>query len=305
VKPRPAGADNFLKWRRTIDEHLELRRMTWDEYAMFSWLCTKAGARTGTLRTSWPTLAQQTGLSSAHVEVLCRGLKRKCYIWYPKHRGQRRKLVEVAIHKFPLPGDRYTDLRARFEEVPLELSLEVPSELPLEVTPKTGGNPPTSPSGRTRKRSRKEEALRVRSADPGSPPERIAETEASRRAAARGAANDPETTPALTLAEAIRQVPAVLRETLELYGFKTSRQRVDAGDLDDLRRLGEAHTPAVIQKALTEAVSRFVRRGDDPAAVTWAYVRASLQHFNTRTRPRTSARPAPVRRYPPGVTQLE
>ena len=33
MRPRPAGADNFLKWRRTIDEHLELRRMTWDEYA--------------------------------------------------------------------------------------------------------------------------------------------------------------------------------------------------------------------------------------------------------------------------------
>lgn len=40
MRPRPAGADNFLKWRRSIDEHLELRRMTWDEYAMFNWLCT-------------------------------------------------------------------------------------------------------------------------------------------------------------------------------------------------------------------------------------------------------------------------
>ena len=29
---RPAGADNFLKWRRSIDEHLELGRLTWDEY---------------------------------------------------------------------------------------------------------------------------------------------------------------------------------------------------------------------------------------------------------------------------------
>ena len=161
------------------------------------------------------------------------------------------------------------------------------------------------PSGRTRKRNRREETLRVRSTDPASPPERITETEASGPAAARGAASDPETPLALTLAEAIRQVPAVLRETLELYGFKTGRARVNPGDLDDLRHLGEAHTPAVIQKALTEAVTRFVRRGDDPGTVTWAYVRASLQHFNTRTRPRTSARPASVRRYPPGVTRLE
>ena len=175
---RPAGADNYVKWRRAIDEHLELRRLTWDEYAMFSWLCTKANARTGTLRTSWPTLAGQTGLSPAHVEVLCRGLKCKCYIWYPKHRGQRGRLVEVAIHKFPLPGDGYTDLRARFEEVRLELPLDVPSKLPLEVTPETGGNPPTSPSGRKRKRSRREETLRVRAADPDSRPEETTVAEA-------------------------------------------------------------------------------------------------------------------------------
>ena len=44
---RPAGADNFVKWRRTIDEHLELGRLTWDEYGMFSWLCTKADQRPG------------------------------------------------------------------------------------------------------------------------------------------------------------------------------------------------------------------------------------------------------------------
>ena len=114
---RPAGANNYLKWRRTIDEHLELGRLTWHEYGMFNWLCTKASPRTGTLRTNWPMLARETSLSPAHVELLCRGLKRKGYIWYPKHRGQRR-LVEVAIDKFPLLGDTYTDLRAKFAGAP-------------------------------------------------------------------------------------------------------------------------------------------------------------------------------------------
>ena len=70
MKPRPAGADNFLRWRRSIDEHLELRRMTWDEFGMFTWLCTKANARTGAVRTSWPTLGEQdrksTRLNSSH-----------------------------------------------------------------------------------------------------------------------------------------------------------------------------------------------------------------------------------------------
>ena len=36
MKKRPTGADNFLKLRRSIDEHLELRRITWDEFGMFS-----------------------------------------------------------------------------------------------------------------------------------------------------------------------------------------------------------------------------------------------------------------------------
>jgi hypothetical protein len=73
----PAGANNYLKWRRTIDEHLELRRISWNEYGMFSWLCTKADPHVGTLRTSWPTLAAQTRLSASFVERLCRGLRSK------------------------------------------------------------------------------------------------------------------------------------------------------------------------------------------------------------------------------------
>lgn len=56
--PRPAGVDNYLRWRRTIDEHLELRRITWHEYAMFIWLFTKADPRPGLVRTSWPILAE-------------------------------------------------------------------------------------------------------------------------------------------------------------------------------------------------------------------------------------------------------
>ena len=61
---------------------------------------------------------------------------------------------------------------------------------------------------------------------------------------------------------------------------------------------------AELWKAVTEAVARFVRRGEDPTAVTWAYVWASLQHFRTRTRPGAPTPPAPQRRYPPGVTRL-
>ena len=175
MRPRPAGADNFLKWRRSIDEHLELRRITWDEYAMFNWLCTKASPRTGALRTSWPTLAEQTGLTPNHVEKLCRALKRKRYVWYPAHRGTRGRLVDVAIHKYPLVQGTYTDLSARFAAEPpaevladvpadvtarsrrdaqirAEVLAEVPADLDGEIAETTRG----SPSGRPRPRREQE-----------------------------------------------------------------------------------------------------------------------------------------------------
>jgi hypothetical protein len=176
VRPRPAGADNFLKWRRSIDEHLELRRMTWDEYAMFNWLCTKASPRTGALRTSWPTLAEQTGLTPNHVEKLCRALKRKRYVWYPAHRGARGRLVDVAIHKYPLAQGTYTDLSARFAaEDPAEVLADVPADVrgmarrtppfraevladvPAELHRETLDQARGSPSGRPRPRKEREE----------------------------------------------------------------------------------------------------------------------------------------------------
>lgn len=154
---RPAGADNYLRWRRTIDEHLELRRLSFDEYGMFNWLCTKASPRTGSLRTNWRTLAEQTGLTADHVEQLCRRLKRKRYIWYPPHRGSRGRLVEVEIDKFPTVTDTYTDLSARFPELPTDVVTDLPTELPTDL----GLSPPAksrgSPPGRTRSKERERE----------------------------------------------------------------------------------------------------------------------------------------------------
>jgi hypothetical protein len=143
---RPAGADNYLRWRRSIDEHLELRRLTWDEYGMFSWLCTKAAPRTGRVRTSWPTLAEQTGLSVNFVGKLCRALKQKGYITFAEHRGRRGKLVEVAIDKFPLADGTYTALGGGAGRTPAEVPAEVPAELEGENAAATR----TSPGARKR-----------------------------------------------------------------------------------------------------------------------------------------------------------
>jgi len=290
---RPAGADNYLRWRRTIDEHLELRRMSWHEYAMFSWLCTKADPRTGLVRTSWPVLAEQTGLTANHVEKLCRGLRTKGYVAYPTHRGKRRVLVELAINKFPLVDGSYTALEGQGDgskaDVPAETATEVSTEAPAQLGDQKLSKSTALLGGRSRKRERDRSSLRVRSADvspdtrtpdPSKPEERLAR------------------------AEALAAAPRVLRETVELYWLETGRDGLTRDDLAALRDLDRAHTPAVIQKAITESVERLTRRGDDLRALTFRYLWDSLRRFTTR-KPRAATSPKLERpAYPPGLTRL-
>ena len=281
-RPRPAGADDFVKWRRSIDEHLELGLLTWDEYGMFNWLCTKADPRRGTLRTSWTVLAGQTRLGAKHVEKLCRGLKGKGYIDYPEHRGWR-TLVHVGIDKFPLRDGTYTALPHH----PGASPADVPAKVLGELEGQTPKGSTTSPAGRVRERMRS--SLRVRSADastdtgitdPAKPEERLGRT------------------------EALVAAPSALRETAELYWLKTGRDGLTPDDLAALRDLDQAHTPAVIQKAITESVERFRRRGDDPRALTLRYVWESLRHFTTRTTRATTPLEPERPAYPPGLTRL-
>ena len=125
---------------------------------MFNWLCTKADPRTGTLRTSWPTLAEQTTLSANHVGKLCRSLKEKGYITFAEHRGRRASLVELAIDKFPLADGTYSALANSAGrtpvEVPAEVQAEVLAEVPAELRPQKSTVPATSPGGRERERRR-------------------------------------------------------------------------------------------------------------------------------------------------------
>jgi hypothetical protein len=105
---------------------------------------------------------------------------------------------------------------------------------------------------------------------------------------------------------ALAQAPAVLRETLELFFLKTGRDGLALEELGALRELDTAHTPAVIQKAITAAVQRFARRGQPPGAITVRYVQDSLRHFTTRRFAAAGVRAqvAPRSKYPDGVTRL-
>jgi hypothetical protein len=275
--PRPAGADDFLKWRRSIDEHLELGRLTWDEYGMFSWLCTKADPHTGRLRTSWTIIGSQTRLGARRVEQLCRGLKGKGYIGYPDHRGSA-TLAEVAIDKFPLRDGTYTALAEDDRVTPAEVRRELGGSSARKIS---------RSARRVRERDRTT-SLRVRFAD-ASTDTKTDSSKAEER---------------LDRVEALAAAPRALRETVELYWLKTGRDGLTADDLAALRDLDQAHTPAVIQKAITESVERFERRGDDPRGVTFRYVWDSLRRFTTR-KPQALTPPTPERPvYPPGLTRL-
>ena len=276
---RPAGADNFLKWRRSIDEHLELGRLSWDEYGMFSWLCTKADPFTGRLRTSWTIIGSQTRLGPKRVEQLCRNLKAKGYIGYPERRGSR-TLAEVAIDKFPLRDGTYTTLATGGRAAAAEVAGEVG-----DATARSTSHP----ARRVRERARTT-SLRVRSADEATNPD---------------AAEPDKAGTALTRGQALAAVSRALRETVELFWLKTGRDGLTADDLDALRALDAAHTPATIQKAITEAVERFRRRDGAPAALTFRYVWESLRGFTTRKPVASGTLAKPPRPgYPPGLTRL-
>jgi len=274
---RPAGADNFLKWRRSIDEHLELGRLTWDEYGMFSWLCTKADPFTGRLRTNWTIIGSQTRLGPKRVEQLCRGLKAKGYIGYPERRGSR-TLAEVAIDKFPLRDGTYTALATAEGAGVAQVSgqLEAPNSRETETRPQ-----------RVRDRARTT-SLRVRSAD--------GTTDAKPPTASEAAA--------LTRDQSLAAAPRSLRETVELFWLKSGRVGLTEDDLAALRELDQAHTPAAIQKAITESVERFARRGASPLTLTFRYVWESLRGFTTRRAPKPAAADPDRPMYPPGLTRL-
>ncbi len=290
---------------------------------MLNWLCTKAHPHLGTLRTSWPVLALQTGLSSAHVMRLCRSLRRKRYVFFTSRRGQLRWPIEVAIHKFPLPGDVYTDLSACFAserstatggeirrrsapklaatqasqavdpdagartaEGPAELPAEVMRDFKTDVVLEAGSDP--------------ERQLRGTSGSSAPP---IREEEDRRRESPEHRAAQAPGKGSIAREAALAAAPPALRETLRLYCRETGRTRVSRADLDRLARLGRIHPPTATETALSTVVARAVARGRPPGTVTLEDVGRSLQHPIPRHPP--DLPPPPARRYPPGVTRLE
>ena len=85
--------------------------------------------------------AEQTTLSVNYVCKLCGSLKKKGYIDYATHRGQRGKLVTLAIDKFSLSDGSYTALgaspRGTRSHLSADLLADFPAHLPAELEAQT------------------------------------------------------------------------------------------------------------------------------------------------------------------------
>ncbi|MGH7334626.1 MAG: hypothetical protein ACREKS_18155 [Candidatus Rokuibacteriota bacterium] len=286
-------------------------RLRASRFAIFVWLLMEANHKTGIARTSPAQVAADLGFHPVTVRRDFSMLRRSKYIRYSYPPGGR-QLCGIAIERY---HDHFAS-EAGALQVRLQDRLQVN---PLSPRPTSRNRRPKN----IEVRSTTTTPLRVRSAD-GTDGQK-SNQEGRRRETARAAAtalreDSAATTPhaaganvaddassrPLTRDEALRQAPAALRETVEYFLFKTGRESVAPHELDSLQRLDEAHTPAVVQKAVTRAVERFRRRGEDAARLTLDYVWQSLQHFTTRKAPAPEPRrdPASHPSYPTGVTRL-
>ncbi len=269
----------FAAIRKGIVEHVLSGRLRATGFALYVWLHLRADHTTGTTWTNAARLATELGLHPVTVRRELSVLKRARYIGYTSPTGSQRA-YEITIEKY----------HEHFEGAPGRLHERLQGGLHegLHERPRTPRN--SREFGAPKNKEVRNTSLRVRRAD-AIPPEKIQREKLL-------------TENLLSKTEALAQAPRALRETLELYCLKTGRDAIDPADLECLPCLDAAHTPAMIQKAITHAVERFERRGEDPAALTLQYLWESLRHYTTR-KPQNAQREAPPNpQYPIGLTRL-
>lgn len=291
VTPLRCRRKPFLPLRRGLAEHVRSGRLRASRFAVFVWLLMEAHHKTGIARTSPARGAAELGFHPVTVRRDFSTLRRGGYIRYRYPTGGR-QLCAIAIEKY-------------HEHFASEASaLQVGLQVALQVDPLSSRRTGRNRRSKNREVRRTTTPLRVRSADGTDGQERNQEGPRRETAAGANVADDASSRP-LTRNEALGQAPAALRETVEYFLLKTGRESVAPHELDVLRRLDAIHTPAVIQKAITRAVERFRRRGEDATQLTLDYVWPSLQHFTTRKSATPESRRDPSHpTYPTGVTRL-
>jgi hypothetical protein len=325
----------FAAIRKGIVEHVLSGRFNATQLGVYVWLHLTADHETGTVWTSAPRLATELKLHPSTVREILASLRQAGYLGYECVQGQR-ALYEITIEKY------HAQFEDGGREVRRQVGRQVRRQVRLHVRRASSGQDSENQAPKKKEGRRNQKTpLRVRFADPDrSDRDLLLRSETRGRARedvparaegpatgdARSATDTltredvPACAPADTQAredtsgqalagtvtreDALAQAPAALRDTLELFWLKTGRDTITPSEVDALRALEAAHTPAVIQRAITKAVDRFTRRGEPAAALTLDYIQQSLQHFTTRARTGARREAVPQPSYPVGVTRL-
>jgi hypothetical protein len=276
--PASAGRRKpFAAIRKGLIEHVMGGRLRGAGFAVYVWLHLQANHAHGTVLTNAQRLATELGFHPVTVRRVLGELRSAGYLRYEADLG-RRHLYEIAIEKYHanfattahsagLGGELHRGRQGGLHEQGSSLRRSLPNGL------------------RKKETKSKTSTLRVRGAD-------LIATDFGLSGTSGQASR----------ATAVAALPAVLRETVELFLAKTGRQTLGADEVGALRDLEQAHTPAVIQRAISRAVDRFAAQGRPLNGLTFVYVAESLKHFRTR-RP-ASPSPAEGSSYPPGLTAL-
>ena len=276
--PRALRRKPFTAIRKGLIEHVLTGRLQGTAFGVYIWLHLLANHTRGTVRTNASRIAAELRLHPVTVRRDLVTLRDQGYVRYASARGKR-DLYEIEIAKYD----------QNFETIAEPESEQAPLYVPLHERESSGRRIEQNRSAKN-KEVRSTTTLRVRSADADLDPR-----------------NSSSAAEPLSREQALAAAPAILRETVELFFLKTGRNGLHADECSALADLERAHTPAVIQRAITNAVARLARRGQPAADLTLGYVWESLKRFTTRRRAAAFTpedHEVPPGKYPPGLTLM-
>lgn len=99
-------------------------------------------------------------------------------------------------------------------------------------------------------------------------------------------------------------VPEAMRSTAEYFMFKTGRKSLTEKDINALCEMNGHQYPIRVQKEITTACERFIRKGRSLDTLTLEYIASSLRNQPTRGR-QAKANQAKRKHDPLALTQAE
>jgi hypothetical protein len=119
---KPEGHDDFIRLPRRLMSDLLNGKINLQEFVVIIWLFLITNPHNGKYHTSCPGLVSDLKRIFAgykdkenKANKILLALKRKKYIWFPKHQGSRSSF-EGVIDKYPLSSGKYIDVSGWLEE---------------------------------------------------------------------------------------------------------------------------------------------------------------------------------------------